>query len=117
MKPHTHLKVARVLARLLDSQFSFFGKKFGLDPLVSAIPIIGDFIGLALSLYIVAIAIKLELPIHKIFVMLVHSFLDFFIGSIPILGLFADFVYGANTRNLKILEEHASSFVYGEVVE
>lgn len=116
MKPHSHLKVARTWAKMLDSQFSFLGIKFGLDPIISSIPIIGDSIGLILSLYIVWIGYQLELPLEKLATMLAHSLLDFFIGALPVLGFFADFFYGANTRNLKILEEHAASIIKGEMV-
>lgn len=116
MKPHAHLKVARTWAKMLDAQFSFLGFKFGLDPFISTIPIIGDGIGFVFSLYIVWIGYKLELPLEKLLTMFAHALLDFFIGSIPIFGFFADFFYGANMRNLKILEDHAASIVEGEVV-
>lgn len=116
MKPHSHLKVARTWAKMLDSQFNILGFKFGLDPIISGIPIIGDSIGLILSLYIVWIGVKLELPLEKLATMVVHALLDFFLGTIPILGFFADFFYGANVRNLKILEEHAASIIEGEMV-
>lgn len=102
-----HLKAASVLAHLLDNQFSFFGKKFGLNGVVGLIPGIGDGIIALLSFYLVWIALEMDLPRVKILEMVWNIVINFFIGLIPIIGDFADFFHKANLANLKILHDHA----------
>lgn len=102
-----HLRAATILTRLLDSQFSFFGKRFGLDPIIGLIPFWGDLIALAISLYIVWVAYKLNVPIPQILRMIFNVLLDTALGAIPLLGDLSDFIYKANVSNLKIIERYA----------
>lgn len=101
-----HLKIARLLANLLDSQFSFLGFKFGLDPLIGLIPWIGDAISMVLSFYIIWIAKRLALPKEKINTMVRNLVTDFVLGLVPVLGDVADFFFRSNKMNLDILEAH-----------
>jgi len=104
-----HLYFAEKLTYLLENRFSFFGMRFGLDPIIGIIPGIGDILPLLLSLYIVWIGLTLRLPSHKIAAMMRNIMLDFLIGSIPFIGDVADVLYRSNTKNLSILESHFSS--------
>lgn len=105
----SHLKFARFLATALD--------KYYLDPIINFIPVIGNWLGLILALYIVWIGHNMGLPNSKKLRMLFHIFVDFVLGSIPFLGFLADFFYGANLKNLAILEKHAASIAAEWVVE
>lgn len=114
----SHLQAATVLAYLLDSKFKLFGFRFGLNGLVGLIPVVGDAFILLLSLYLVWIALEMELPRWKILEMLANIIINFFIGLVPIVGDFADFFHKANLANLKILKDHAKKQAkYGEVIQ
>lgn len=104
--------MARSLTKLLDGQFSVLGFKFGIDPLIGLIPGIGDVLSLLLSLYVVWIGFQMKIPIESLRTMIGNVVIDFILGSVPAVGDVADFIYKANSRNMKILE----TFVKGEQV-
>ena len=101
-----NLKSARQFARLMDSRFSIFGFRFGLDSILGLIPGAGDVIGMLLSLYLIWIGIQMKIPSEKLIQMILNIAIDTTLGSVPILGDVADFIYKANTKNLRILEEY-----------
>ncbi len=112
-----HLKFAEILTKLLDNQFKIGRFRFRLDPLIGAIPGIGDFIAFLICLYIVRIGIQMRLPANKIAQMLGNVMLDFVIGLIPFVGDAIDFVFKANSRNMEIIRQHHSAdFVEGVIV-
>lgn len=100
-----HLKIAAHLTNLLDTKYKFLGFRFGVDPLLGVIPIIGDILPFVLSLYIIWIGIQFRIPNDKIAQMLKNSILDFLLGTIPLIGDLSDFFYKANVKNLQILNE------------
>lgn len=106
MRPDNHLQTARNLAKLLDSQFSILGFRFGLDPLFDIIPGVGTLIPTALSLYIIWIGFEMQLPSHLLLRMLINLFADGIIGSIPVLGVVVDAIFKANNSNLAIIEAY-----------
>lgn len=110
---HFHYRNAKIFTELLDSKFRIGKHSFGLDPILGLVPWGGDIAGLILSIYIIWIALRLRIPGSKVAMMLGNVLYDFLLGIIPILGDIADFVFKANTRNLKILEE----FVPGQIYE
>lgn len=95
-------------ARGLDSQFRVPGTsiRFGLDPLIGLIPGIGDFAGLALSLYLVVEAIRIGAGPGVVVRMLGNLLAEFFIGLVPILGDAFDVFWKANNRNARLLRQH-----------
>jgi len=99
-------KLARLewLAELLDSRFRIPGTniRFGLDPLTGVIPVVGDFIGALLSLYLVIGLAGLGLPTWTKFRMLVNVLADFFVGSLPILGDILDVAFKSNRMNVAL---------------
>lgn len=101
----SQLENARSIARLLDAQFSFLGIKVGLDSILGLIPGFGDTVALVFSLYLIVVGISMRLPIGKLIQMVVHVFLDFTIGTIPLIGDLFDLFYKSNLKNLKILED------------
>jgi hypothetical protein len=101
-----HLRIARYLANFLDSKYKFGKFRFGLDPIIGFIPGLGDAVPVIIGSYIIYIGIRLELPKEKISEMIGNVVADFFLGTIPIIGDIADFVFKAHTKNLKIIEEH-----------
>lgn len=114
----SHLKIATILTNLLDRQFSVFGIQFGLDPIIGAIPGIGDFISLLLSLYLIWIGIKMKLPAEKVGKMVQNIIIDFVIGALPLVGDISDIFYRANYRNLQILQSHSvEPIIEAEIIE
>jgi uncharacterized protein DUF4112 len=103
-----NIKWIEGFARLLDSRFSIPGTKirFGLDPLFSLFPILGDLIT-----YVISGALIYAMHNHgasrKVVIkMILNSTLDAVIGTIPLVGTIFDVFYRANDRNVRLLREH-----------
>jgi len=83
--------------------------RFGLDPVIGLLfPVAGDAIGGIISAYIVFVSVRYGLPKIVIARMIFNIAADFAVGSIPIVGDAADFVWKVNTRNLRLLNKYAS---------
>jgi hypothetical protein len=104
----TRLKRLQKLAWLIDGAFKLPGTsfRFGLNGLVGLLPVGGDLVLGAISLYIVYEASQLGLPRMKIARMLGNVALEVVGGSVPILGDIFDMALKANLRNLAIVEDH-----------
>ena len=96
------------VARLMDSQFKLPGTRFrfGLDPLLGLIPIVGD-----LSTTAVSVALLLTMLRHGasgavVVRMALNILIDTVVGGIPILGNIFDFAYKSNERNVALLRRH-----------
>jgi|SRR3989344_506410 len=112
-----HLKTVEFLTKLLESQFKIGPFKFGLDPLIGLIPGGGDLITAIISFYIVWIGVQMKLPTDKIIAMIWNVILDLLLGLIPVIGDITDFIFHANTKNLKIIKEFApEEVIEGEVI-
>jgi hypothetical protein len=99
------------IALLMDKAIRIPGTKitFGLDPIIGFfLPVAGDAIGAIVSAYIVLVSVRYGLPKIIIARMVFNIAADFLVGSIPFLGDAADFVWKVNTRNLRLLNKHAS---------
>jgi hypothetical protein len=111
------IKKAKIAAKLLDSQFDFYGIRFGFDPIIDIIPWFGDVAGLILSLYILNIAKDVGVSKSDMLKMIFNVLLDFIIGIIPYLGAVFDIFFRANIKNLKILEKYShGKFVEGTII-
>ncbi|WP_201986724.1 DUF4112 domain-containing protein [Hymenobacter rubidus] len=96
------------VARLMDSQFQLPGTRFrfGLDPLLGLVPIVGD-----LSTTAVSIALLLTMLRHGasgavVVRMGLNILIDTVIGGIPVVGNLFDFAYKSNERNVALLRRH-----------
>ena len=98
------LRRARVLAKLLDAQFSVGGFRFGLDALIGLVPGAGDAVTSAVALYPVYLVRKHKLPQRYARKMLINVAIDFAGGAVPILGDLFDAYFKANLKNLAVLE-------------
>jgi hypothetical protein len=98
--PHASLQRLRKFSRLLDNAIPIPGTKhrIGLDPILGLLPGAGDFVGTALSAYIVIEAARLGLPKATLGRMVFNILLE---G----LDLF-DFAWKANIQNVALLEAH-----------
>jgi Domain of unknown function (DUF4112) len=93
------------LARLLDVAFILPGTniRYGIDGLIGLIPVVGDLITTAISLWLVREARALGAPWHVTARMLGNVALDGVVGLVPIAGDAFDVMFRANMRNMRLL--------------
>jgi hypothetical protein len=109
--PAVRLARLRRLAWLIDGVFRIPGMRFrfGLNSVIGLLPVGGDAVLGALSLYIIYEAARLGLPRDKLLRMLANVGIEVVGGSVPILGDLFDMALKANLRNLRIIEDHMHS--------
>ncbi|TZF82252.1 DUF4112 domain-containing protein [Pedobacter sp. BS3] len=105
---HVKLRWVERVSRLMDSQFRLPGThfRFGLDPLLNLIPVIGDLSGFAVSAALVITMAKYGVSRKVLILMVINVLADALIGVIPFIGQVFDFVYKANDRNIRLLKAH-----------
>jgi hypothetical protein len=93
------------LARLLDVAFILPGTnvRYGIDGIVRLIPVVGDLIASAFSLWLVREARTLGAPWHVTARMLANVALEGTVGMVPIAGDAFDVMFRANMRNMRLL--------------
>jgi hypothetical protein len=98
------VKRMRFVARVLDDSVRIPGTEFriGLDPVLGLLPVAGDAVSGALSLYIVVESARLGVSPKTLFGMLANVGVDVAGGSIPVVGDLFDAAWKANTRNLRL---------------
>lgn len=111
-----HLQAAEYFVNLMENQFGLGRFRFGLDPVLGLVPGAGDAVGAGLALYLIWIGYQMQLPSEKLLHMVVNIIMDLLAGSIPVVGDAADFVFKANSLNLKILKDHSGTVIEGKVV-
>jgi hypothetical protein len=96
------------VARLMDSQFRLPGTRFrfGLDPLLGLVPIVGDLSSTAVSVALLLTMLRHGASGAVVVRMALNILLDTVIGAIPILGNVFDFAYKSNERNVALLRRH-----------
>jgi uncharacterized protein DUF4112 len=99
-------QLARLISIWTDTVFEVpvLGWRFGLDPLIGLIPIAGDVASSVVSLYILALAAEMQVPRSTMLRMGLNVAIDYFVGSIPLVGNVFDFAWKANSRNMQLLE-------------
>jgi Domain of unknown function (DUF4112) len=102
------LVALRKFSILMDEAVGIPGTKFrfGLDPILSLVPGIGDVISALLSAWIVVGALRHRVPMRKICLMVFNILLDMTIGEIPLLGNLFDVVFEENVINMRMLMRH-----------
>jgi hypothetical protein len=93
------------LAKLLDIAFVLPGTKirYGIDGIIGMIPVVGDIIATALSLWLVREARALGAPWHVTARMLGNVAVQGVVGTVPVAGDAFDVLFRANMRNMRIL--------------
>jgi hypothetical protein len=93
------------LAKLLDVAFIVPGTniRYGIDGLIGLIPVVGDIITTAISLWLVREARQLGAPWHVTSRMLANVALDGVVGMVPLAGDAFDVMFRANVRNVRLL--------------
>jgi hypothetical protein len=93
------------IAKLLDIAFILPGTniRYGIDGLIGLIPVVGDIITTAISLWLVREARALGAPWHVTARMLGNVALDGVVGMVPFAGDAFDVMFRANMRNVRML--------------
>ena len=94
------------IAKLLDVAFILPGTniRYGIDGLIGLIPVVGDLITTAISLWLVREARALGAPWHITARMLANVALDGAVGLVPLAGDAFDVMFRANVRNVRMLQ-------------
>jgi Domain of unknown function (DUF4112) len=93
------------VAKLLDIAFLLPGTKvrYGVDGIIRLIPIVGDLLATAFSLWLVREARALGAPWHVTARMLGNVAVDGVVGMVPLAGDAFDVLFRANMRNVRLL--------------
>ena len=93
------------MAKLLDVAFILPGTniRYGIDGLIGLIPVVGDIIATALSLWLVREARALGAPWHVTARMLGNVAIQGVVGTVPVAGDAFDVLFRANMRNVRLL--------------
>ena len=93
------------IAKLLDVAFILPGTKvrYGIDGIIGLIPVVGDIIATALSLWVVREARALGAPWQLTARMLGNVAIQGVVGAVPVAGDAFDVLFRANMRNARLL--------------
>lgn len=107
----TALAQLRGLSRVLDGAITIPGTgiRVGLDPIIGLVPVVGDWIGAALSGYIIVQGARLGASGATLMRMTGNLVVDLVVGSVPVLGDIFDLGFRANERNLALISAHVQS--------
>ncbi len=101
------LERIKKISTILDSQFEGpFGFRFGLDPIVGLIPVVGDGVTTLISFYLVIEAYYLGCSPAILMRMIFNIFLEDAIKVFPFVGQVFDFYWKSNQKNLKLIESY-----------
>jgi uncharacterized protein DUF4112 len=94
------------LAKLLDIAFIVPGTniRYGIDGIINLIPVVGDIITTAISLWLVREARALGAPWHVTARMLANVAVQGVAGIVPVAGDAFDVMFRANVRNVRMLQ-------------
>jgi hypothetical protein len=93
------------VAKLLDIAFILPGTniRYGIDGIIGLIPVVGDIVATALSLWLVREARALGAPWHITARMLGNVAIQGVVGTVPVAGDAFDVLFRANIRNVRML--------------
>ncbi|SFR36061.1 DUF4112 domain-containing protein [Halogeometricum limi] len=94
----------RTVAYVFDDLVGIPGtnKRVGIDPLLGSIPVVGDVVGAAFSLYIVLESARLGVSYKTLLAMLANVAIDTAGGAIPYVGTLFDAVWKSNKWNIEM---------------
>lgn len=108
------LKWVERVSNLMDNQFRLPGTsfRFGLDPIINFVPLLGDLSGFLISATLVLSMARHGVSGKVVILMVLNILLDAAIGTIPLIGWIFDFSFKANTRNINLLRKHYTEGKY-----
>ena len=101
------LRRLRHVAWLLDRSILIGGdRRIGIDPIIGLVPGLGDWIGAALSSWLIYEAACLGLPARVLGRMGLNVAIEAAGGALPVVGDVFDAFWQANQRNYRLIERH-----------
>lgn len=111
--PHVPAAITRLrqISYLLDNAIAIPGTdiRFGLDPILGAVPGGGDILAGVMSIYIVFEGARMGLPAASIGRMGFNILIDTLTGFVPVIGDLFDVTWKANSLNVALLEKHLAN--------
>ncbi|WP_299264128.1 DUF4112 domain-containing protein [Halorientalis sp.] len=97
----------KAVAYVMDESIRVPGTELrvGFDPLLSAVPVVGDVVSGGLSLYIVVESAYLGVSYATLARMLVNVAIDTGGGAVPFVGTVFSAIWKSNKRNVELLVE------------
>ncbi len=97
------------IVRWLDDiiRIPILNLRIGLDPILGAIPWLGDTATALFSLYLIGSAIRYRVPKVVILRMALNVGFDYLLGIVPFFGDVADFFVKSNRWNMTLLQRYA----------
>jgi hypothetical protein len=97
-----------LIARLMDDMFVIPGTKirFGLDPLIGLLPVLGASASSLVSLVLIALSARRGVPKVILARMAVNVLANAAIDSVPLVGDVLSVFYRSNNRNYELLRKH-----------
>jgi len=98
------------IAHTMDTAYRVPGTKyrFGLDPIIGLVPILGDTVTLIIGLGMLREARRLELGAGVMARMVWNLALDWLVGLVPGLDIILDTAVKAHTKNARLLKAKAA---------
>jgi hypothetical protein len=99
----------RSVTTLLDDLVTLPGtqRRFGLDPVVGLIPVVGDVVAALVGSWIILEAGRFRIPQVVLARMVVNLAVDLAVGIVPLVGDLFDFGIKSNDRNLALFRRYA----------
>ncbi len=102
--PPVEIDIRRI-ARAMDEAIRIGPISIGLDGILGLIPGIGDLLGSLISFFIVYRASEQGAPRSLIAMMMSNIAIDTLVGVVPFVGDLFDFLWKANTKNIRLYDE------------
>ncbi len=104
------LEQVRRLSRQLDTSIRLPGGfQVGWDAVLGLVPVVGDWAGALLSCYIIWQGVRLGASREVLLRMVGNVAVEALVGAVPFLGDVFDAAWKANTRNVRLLENHLAA--------
>lgn len=103
---HVRLRRLERVSWVLDRAIPVGPFRIGLDPILGLVPGVGDSIGALLSLYVLYEGARLGAPGHILVRMTGNILVEAVLGAVPVLGDVFDFVWQANSRNMRLIHKY-----------
>jgi hypothetical protein len=100
-----------LVTKIMDTIFRVPGTKFrfGVNPLIGFIPVIGDQIDAAISTAVLFGSVRHRLPKIVLIRMALNVIINALFQGIPVVGDLFTFFFKANRRNYELLRKHAGT--------
>jgi hypothetical protein len=78
--------------------------RIGVEPLIGLLPVVGDAVGVALSLYVLHVAVRTGVPRATLARVVIVLWVDAAVGAVPVVGDLFDAYWKANRRTVRLLD-------------